>query len=44
MYDEEEIMIKLGDLTSTPFQTQRGLKQGGVSSFILFLLVMDALL
>ena len=41
MYDGEQIMIKLGESLSQPFATKRGLKQGGISSCILFLLVMD---
>lgn len=44
MYNHEEIRIKIGNLFSEPFHTKRGLKQGGISSCRLFLLIMDTLL
>ena len=43
-YSNVQSSVRVGVFTSTPFQINRGVRQGSVLSPVLFLLVMDPLL
>ena len=44
MYDQEEIKLKISEVLPTAFHSEKGVKQGAVSSPTLFNLITDKLL